>query len=161
LYILAYNNNSQFVNASSALKQNLSTYLSQYRMINDSIKIKDAFVINIGINFEIVVLPNFNSNQVLTSCITKLQSYFKVDNMQINKPILINELYLLLNSIEGVQNVKNIDFINKVGESLGYSKYAYDVIGATQSGVVYPSQDPSIFEVKFPNTDIKGRVVPL
>lgn len=161
LYILAYNNNSQFVNASSALKQNLSTYLSQYRMINDSIKIKDAFVINVGINFEIVVLPNFNSNQVLTSCITKLQSYFKVDNMQINKPILINELYLLLNSIEGVQNVKNIDFINKVGESLGYSKYAYDVIGATQSGVVYPSQDPSIFEVKFPNTDIKGRVVPL
>ena len=161
LYILAYNNNSQFVNASSALKQNLSTYLSQYRMINDSIEIKDAFIINVGINFEVVVLPNFNSNQVLTSCITKLQSYFKVDNMQINKPILINELYLLLNSIEGVQNVKNIDIINKVGESLGYSKYAYDVIGATQSGVVYPSQDPSIFEVKFPNTDIKGRVVPL
>ena len=161
LYVLAYNNSNQLVNASSALKQNLSTYLSQYRMINDSISIKDAFIINIGVNFEIVVLPNFNSNQVLTSCISNLQSYFSINNMQINQPILINELYLLLNSVEGVQNVKDIYFTNKVGESLNYSKYAYDIDGATQNGVVYPSQDPSIFEVKFPNTDIKGRVVPL
>jgi hypothetical protein len=164
LYILAYNNNNQLVNASSALKQNLSTYLSQYRMINDSISMKDAFIINIGVNFEIVVLPNFNSNQVLSSCIRRLQEYFNVENMQINKPILINELYTVLSTcdnVKGVQNIKNIEIVNKVGESLGYSKYAYDVTGATQSGVVYPSQDPSIFEVKFPNTDIKGRVVPL
>ena len=83
--------------------------------------------------------------------------------MQINQPILINELYTLLTCgvVPGVQNVKNISFVNKVGESLGYSQYAYDISGATSNGVVYPSQDPSIFEVKFPNTDIKGRVVPL
>ena len=161
LYVLAYNDNKKLVSTSSALKQNLSTYLSQYRMINDSIRIKDAFVINIGINFEIVVLPNFNSNEVLTNCIKKLTEYFNIDNMQINQPILINELYLMLNSVNGVQNIKNITFNNKVGESLGYSKYAYDISGATANGVVYPSQDPSIFEVKFPNTDIKGRVVPL
>ena len=161
LYVLAYNDEKKLTNASNTLKQNLSTYLSQYRIINDSIRIKDAFIINIGINFEIVVLPNFNSNEILTNCILKLQEYFAVDNMQINKPILINELYLLLNSIKGVQNVKKIDFVNKVGESLGYSRYAYDVSGATANNVVYPSQDPSIFEVKFPNSDIKGRVVPL
>jgi hypothetical protein len=84
--------------------------------------------------------------------------------MQINKPILINELYSLLNcsdDLKGVQNVKKIEITNKVGESLGYSRYAYDVSGATANNVVYPSQDPSVFEVKFPNTDIKGRVVPL
>jgi hypothetical protein len=163
LYILAYNNTSKFVNATRALKLNLSTYLSQYRIINDSIRIKDAFIINIGVNFEIVVLPNFNSNQVLSACISELISYFNVDNMQINQPILINELYTLLTCgvVPGVQNVKNISFVNKVGESLGYSQYAYDISGATSNGVVYPSQDPSIFEVKFPNTDIKGRVVPL
>ena len=161
LYVLAYNDSKQLVNATKALKQNLSTYLSQYRIINDSVRIKDAFIINIGVDFEIVVLPNFNSNQVLSACFSQLISYFKVDNMQINQPILINELYLLLNSVEGVQNVKNVSFNNKVGESLGYSKYAYVIEGATQNGVVYPSQDPSIFEVKFPNTDIKGRVVPL
>jgi len=48
-----------------------------------------------------------------------------------------------------------------VGENLGYSKYAYDIQGATQGNVIYPSLDPSIFEVKFPNQDIQGRVVPL
>ena len=161
LYVLAFNDSKKLVSTSNALKQNLSTYLSQYRIINDSIRIKDAFVINIGINFEIVVLPNFNSNEVLTNCINTLIEYFNVDNMQINQPILINELYLMLNSVDGVQNVKDIVFNNKVGESLGYSKYAYDMSGATANGVVYPSQDPSIFEIKFPNTDIKGRVVPL
>jgi len=164
LYALAYDDDKKFSNPSPALKQNLSAYLSQYRIINDSIRIRNAFIINIGVNFEIVVLPNFNSNEVLTQSIIKLQDYFSNDNMQINQPILINELYSLLtcsDDLKGIQNVKNIEIINKVGTSLGYSQYGYDISGATQNGVVYPSQDPSIFEIKFPNTDIKGRVVPL
>lgn len=164
LYVLSSDVNNHLTNATSTLKQNLSTYLSQYRMIGDSIKIKDAFIINIGVKFEIVVLPNFNSNQVLSDCINKLQSYFNTNNMQVNQPILINELYSLLllgDGIQGVQNVKNIEIVNKVGENLGYSKYAYSISGATQNRVVYPSQDPSIFEVKYPNIDIKGRVLPI
>jgi len=159
LYILAFDQDKNLTLATQTLKQNLTTYLSQYRIINDSIKIRDAFIINIGVNFEILVLPNFNSNEVLTQCINELVTYFNVDNSQINQPIFLNELYLLLNRVKGVQNVKNISIVNKVGESLGYSKYAYDINGATSNGVLYPSQDPSIFEVKFPNSDIKGRVV--
>jgi hypothetical protein len=159
LYVLAFDQNKNLTLASTTLKQNLSTYLSQYRIINDSIKIRDAFIINIGIDFEILVLPNFNSNDILTQCINELVTYFNISNSQINQPIFLNELYSLLNGIKGVQNVKNISITNKVGESLGYSKYAYDVKGATSNGVVYPSQDPSIFEVKYPNSDIKGRVV--
>jgi hypothetical protein len=159
LYVLAFDQNKNLTLASTTLKQNLSTYLSQYRIINDSIKIRNAFIINIGVDFEILVLPNFNSNEILTQCINELITYFNVNNSQINQPIFLNELYSLLNGIKGVQNVKNISITNKVGESLGYSKYAYDVKGATSNGVVYPSQDPSIFEVKYPNSDIKGRVV--
>jgi hypothetical protein len=159
LYVLAFDQNKNLTLASTTLKQNLSTYLSQYRIINDSIKIRDAFIINIGVDFEILVLPNFNSNDILTQCINELITYFNVNNSQINQPIFLNELYSLLNGIKGVQNVKNISITNKVGESLGYSKYAYDIKGATSNGVVYPSQDPSIFEVKYPNSDIKGRVV--
>ena len=159
LYVLAFDQNKNLTLASTSLKQNLSTYLSQYRIINDSIRIRDAFIINIGVDFEILVLPNFNSNEVLTQCINELITYFNVNNSQINQPIFLNELYLLLNGVKGVQNVKNIIITNKVGESLGYSKYAYDINGATSNGVIYPSQDPSIFEVKLPNSDIKGRVV--
>ena len=86
---------------------------------------------------------------------------FNIDNWQLNEPILMRDLYILLDKVEGVQTVKNIVINNLTGESLGYSEFAYDIPGATIDGVVYPSLDPMIFEVKYPNTDIKGRVVPL
>jgi hypothetical protein len=159
LYVLTYNANRQLATTTDALKQNLSTYLSQYRMINDSIRIKDAFIINIGVNFDITVLPNFNSNQVLNSCILALKEYFNINNWQINQPIILRNIYTLLDQIEGVQTVKNITITNKTGVSSGYSQYAYDVEGATQDNVVYPSIDPMIFEVKYPDSDILGRIV--
>ena len=161
LYILSFDIDSKLNAASLALKQNLSTYLSQYRMLNDSINIKDAFIINIGVNFDIIVLPNFNSNEVLTKCILALQDFFAIKNWQINEPIILRDLYILLDAIEGVQTVQNVVISNKVGTALGYSQFAYDVTGATINNVVYPSLDPMIFEVKYPNTDIQGRVVNL
>jgi hypothetical protein len=161
LYVLSFNNESKLTTASLALKQNLSTYLSQYRMVNDSISIKDAFIINIGVNFDIIVLPNFNSNEVLTKCILALQDFFAIKNWQINEPIILRDVFVVLDNVEGVQTVKNLSFSNKVGTALGYSQYAYDITGATIDGVIYPSLDPMIFEVKYPNTDIQGRVVNL
>ena len=159
LYILSYNSDKQLRNASITLKRNLQTYLSEYRMINDSIDIKDAYIINIQVNFEIVVNPNFNNNEVMTNCITSLQSYFAIDNWQINEPIIIKNIFVLLSKVQGVQIVKNIKINNLTGESLGYSNFAYDVIGSTIDEVVYPSIDPMVFEVKYPDQDIIGRVV--
>ena len=161
LYILSYNVNNQLTTASTALKQNLQTYLSQYRMVNDAVSIKDAFIINIGVNFDIIVLPEFNSNQVLFDCIEALKAYFAIDKWQINQPIVLRDIYILLDKITGVQTVKNISISNLTGTNLGYSVYSYDIPAATISNVIYPSLDPSIFEVKFPNTDIQGRVVNL
>ena len=161
LYVLAFDNNKKLKTASTALKQNLSTYLSQYRVINDSIKIKNAFVINIGVEFDLIVLPEYNNNEVIFNCIQALKDYFDINKWQINEPIILRDLYVLLDKIEGVQTIKKIDIINKVGTNLGYSQYAYDISGATQNNVVYPSLDPMIFEVKYPDTDIRGRVVPL
>jgi hypothetical protein len=161
LYILTYNLDKKLIQASYALKQNLTTYLSQYRMINDSINIKDAFIINIGVNFDIIVLPNFLNNEVLSNCITTLKNYFNINNWQINQPIVLRDLYTILDRIEGVQTVKNIEITNFVGSNLGYSDYAYDISGAIRNNVIYPSIDPMIFEVKYPDADIQGRVVPL
>jgi hypothetical protein len=161
LYILSNDANGYLTTASPALKQNIITYLSQYRMVNDSINIKDGFIINIGVNFEIIILPNYNNNQVLTACILALQDYFKISDWQINEPIILRNLYIVLDRIEGVQTIKNIEIVNKVGVNLGYSPYAYDINGATMNGVIYPSLDPSIFEVKYLDTDIQGKVVPL
>jgi hypothetical protein len=159
LYVLSLDLDGHLSTSSPALKQNLSTYLSQYRIVNDFINIKDAFIINIGVDFEIIVLPNYNSNNVLFLCINALQTYFNLNNWQVNQPILLRDLYLLLDAIEGVQTVKNVNVVNKVGTALGYSQYSYDILGATVNNIIYPSIDPMIFEVKYLNSDIQGKTV--
>jgi len=159
IYVLGYDNNKNLSTASNTLKDNLKTYLNQYRMIGDSIGIKDAFIINIAVNFEVITVPNFNNSQVLSQCVNELIEYFNIDNWQINQPILIKDIELLIDRIPGVQTVQNVTITNKAGTSSGYSQYAYDINGATQGKLIYPSIDPCIFEVKFPNQDIKGKVI--
>ena len=161
LYCLSQNSQGQFTQPSNTLKQNLRTYLSQNRIIGDNIEVRDAFIINISVNFEIIVLPEYNNNEVLLNCINELTTYFSREKWQINQPILLRDLYVNLDKIKGVQTVKDIKITNKAGTTTGYSQYSYDIDGATQNQVIYPSLDPSIFEVKFPQTDIKGKVVPL
>jgi hypothetical protein len=159
LYVLAYDYNKKLKNASTSLKDNLKTYLSQYRIVNDTIKIRDGFVINIGVEFDIIVLPNYNNNDVLFKCISAVKDYFNIDNWQINEPIFLKDIYIMLDKIDGVQTVKTVHINNKVNGD--YSKFAYDVIGANRDNIIYPSVDPMIFEVKYPDIDIKGRVVSL
>ena len=159
LYVLSRNNQNKLEPPTLALKQNLKTFLGEYRMLTDAVNIFDAFIINIGIDFDIVVRPQYNNRDVLNRCLTTLNDYFNIDNWQINQPIILANVYTLLDTIEGVQTVQNVDVYNIVGESTGYSKYAYDIKAATINGIIYPSLDPSIFEVKFPGADIQGRVV--
>jgi len=106
-------------------------------------------------------LPEYNNSEVLISCITELKNYFDLSKWQLNQPIMLKNLYILLDKIKGVQTIKNITISNKSGTNSGYSIYAYDILAATQNNVVYPSLDTSIFEIRYPDTDIKGRVVPL
>ena len=156
MYVLGYDSSKNLTTASSTLKTNLSTYLSQYRMINDTINIKDGFIVNIGVNFGIVAQPNHAGNIVLAKCIATLQDYFNIEKWQINQPIFLSDIAVVLDKVEGVQTVKSVKVHNLAGA--GYSNYAYDVEGATQNNTVFPSQDPSIFEVKYPNADIKGTI---
>jgi len=163
MYVLAFDSSGNLISSNSTLKQNIITYLSQFRTIGDSIAIKDAFVVNIGVDFEIITLPNFNSNEVLRKCILALQQYFNILNWQINEPIIMRDLNVLLDRVEGVQTVKTLIISNKNINNSGasYSQYSYDTQGATLNGVLYPSIDPMIFEVKYPNSDITGRIVNL
>jgi len=159
MYVLGYNSSNQLVALNNAIKENLKTYLSTYRMLTDAVNIKDAFIINIGIDFEISVLSNFNSNEVLLRCIAELKKYFDNDRWQINQPIIKSEIVNTIANIKGVQNVINTNILNLFDSDDGYSGNTYDLPTATKNGIIYPSLDPSIFEVKFPNSDIRGRVV--
>jgi hypothetical protein len=162
LYILSYNSNKQITQASTTLKQNLVTYINQYRMVSDAINIRDAFYINITVNFDITILSGFSNKDVLTSCVTSLQDYFNIDKWQINQPIIISDVIAKLLQVRGVQSVSKLEITNKQDSTgVTYSQYGYDIAGATRNGNVYPSMDPAIFEVRYPNTDIQGRVVTL
>ena len=159
MYVLGYNQDKQLVELNQAIKENLKTYLNYYRILTDAVNIKDAFIINIGVRFEISVLSNYNSNETLLRCIDAVKSHFNTDRWQINQPILKSEITNIIANTKGVQTVINISFDNLFDSDLGYSGNVYDLNSATRNGVIYPSLDPSIFEVKFPNQDIKGRVV--
>ncbi len=159
LYLLTYNTDGSFTNPEPALLQNIQTYLGEYRMLTDTILLKPAYIINIQVGFDIIIRPDYTTREVLAMCLTTLKDYFKRDNWQINQPIITSEIYTLLDRVAGVQTVQNVTISNLSGLSTGYSQYSYDISAATLNGVIYPSLDPSIFEVKYPDTDIQGRVV--
>ena len=158
LYVLGYNASGRFTKLNTATKTNLSTYLEQYRTLTDAINIKDAFTINFGIDFEVTTYKNYNNSQVLLDVINELKHYFRLSIWQINQPIIISDVKNTIGAVRGVQTVENLTFNNKAGAYGGYSVYKYNLDTAVRNGVIYPSLDPSIFELKYPNADIKGRV---
>ena len=158
LYTLGYDSANKLSTLNTATKTNLAIYLEEHRMLTDAINIKDAFIINIGLDFEITVFKNYNNQKILLDCITELKNYFDINKWQINQPIILSDVKNLIGGVNGVQTVENIIFSNKNGTINGYSQYIYPIQSALRNEVLYPSLDPSIFEVKYPDTDIKGRV---
>ena len=157
LYTLAYDSNKKLAVPSLVLKENLKEYLSYYRAVNDTLTINNAYYVNVGINFDIVVYPSFNASEVIMNSIIELKSFFAIDNWQINQPIVMSDIYNTISKIKGVQVVTNVEVVNISGGN--YSPYAYDVKSATKNNIIYPPKDPSCFEVRFLDNDIKGRSV--
>lgn len=159
MYILGYDNNKNLTTVNRAVKENLRNYLGQYRMLTDSINIRDAYIVNIGVDFSIIALPSFNANEVLLNCVDSLKNFFDNDRWQINQPIVYSDIINTLLTVKGVQTVVNVTVKNLNDELAGYSNIAYSINEATRNGIIYPSLDPAMFEIKYPNNDIKGRVV--
>jgi hypothetical protein len=156
LYTLGYDTNGNLEKLNTLVKENLARYLEQFRLLTDDVNILDAFIINIGVEFDISVLRNYNVNDVLARSIGTVQEFFDISNWNINQPIIISDLMYKIGLVEGVQTVRDVRITNKYGE--GYQPYRYDISEATINGVVYPSLDPSIFEIKYPQSDITGKV---
>lgn len=157
LYLLGYDSDKKLSTLNKAVKENLKTYLGEYRLLTDGVNILDGFVINVGVDFEIRVYGGYNKREVLVRCISEIQRYFNIDDWSFNMPINISELELIIAGVEGVQSVPKCDITNKCKGS--YSAVSYNITNATKNKMVYPSLDPSVFEVKYPNKDIQGRVV--
>lgn len=158
LYVLCYDSNQRLITSNEAVRQNLKNYLNQYRMLTDSVNILDGYIINIGVDFTIITYKNYNKREVLANCLTLVQQYFDINSIQFCQPINLSRLQLEIAKVDGVQSVTSLKVKNLTLKDGDYSPYEYDISKATVDGVVYPSIDPSVFEVRFPTKDIVGRV---
>ena len=168
MYTLGFDSSKKLATLSQTVKENLKNYLSQYRLVTDAINIKDAYVINIGIEFNILTKVGFNKNDVLIRCISTLKDFFNIDRWQIGQPIVLADISYELSLVDGVSAVVAppnnrsdlpITITNKFDVASGYSGNVYDINSSIINGVLYPALDPSIFEIKYPDVDIKGKVV--
>jgi hypothetical protein len=169
MYLLGYDGQKKLTTINDAVKNNLKTYLSQYRILTDAINLKSAYVINIGVKFSIITNRGFNKSEVLFNCVQAVKRHFDISKWQINQPIVLSDIANEISLVDGVASIvppesgnpdKQLILIeNKATISQGYSGNVYDVEKASRNGIIYPSLDPSIFEVKYPNQDILGKVV--
>ena len=169
MYTLGFDSNKKLTNLTNTVKQNLKTYLSQFRLVTDAVNIKDAYVINIGVKFSILTKVGFNKNDVLLRCVSAVKDFFNIDRFQIGQPIILSDIAYELSLVNGVASivppVENnpnklpVVIENKFKMADGYSGNFYNIDSSLIDGVLYTALDPSIFEVKFPNSDIQGKVV--
>lgn len=157
MYVLGYDKDKKLVNLNETIKNNLITYLQNYRDIGTGINIKNAFVINIGVKFSIIQFAKYNKNDVILKCIIEIQKFFEIDKWQIGQPIILRDIYELIEKVEGVRTVESLEIVNKYDSNNGYSGNYHHIGAATRNGIIFTSGDPSIFELKFPNKDIEGK----
>lgn len=157
LYVLAKNSLNQVIVPSQTLKKNLRTYLKKFVRLGQSIDIIDGKVINIGVEYSIVVEPGLNKSKVKFDTLLKVKDYFKINNWQLNQPINLDEIRVLIKNTTGVFSIPELKITNKsnIVDGQNYSSFSYSISKNTRSNIIFGIPD-GIFEVKYPETsDIK------
>ena len=157
LYILSENLDGELVLASKTLKLNLKSWLNNVRMMNDTIDILDAHIVNIGIDFSIVVDDNANKFDTLRKASKVIEDTFLI-HKDIGEPLVISDYFKALKDIEEIVDVVDVEIVNKVGAP--YSDVDFVVSRHTSAdGRVVTPEKTQVFELKYPDVDIRGTVV--
>lgn len=160
LFVICRNTQNQLVYASDTLKKNLSTYLNEYRLISDAIDILDVRIINITINFSVVIDPTQNKELILRNVLTNVKNFFGVKNFEIDQPIILNEVQNIIYNTPGVTSVVGLqigNLYNTVNNRL-YSNQVYNINANTYRGIIF-GPPGSMFELRYPEYDITGTAV--
>jgi hypothetical protein len=154
IYVISENSSGKLTTANTTLKNNLKNWLSQYKMISDTVDILDAEIVNFGIKYEILTDLNVNRFDVISRCNDRVAEKFAV-KQDIGESIMITDIYRELQKVDGVVDVTSVDVDLKSGGI--YSESNYDFASALSSdGRRIEAQPNVIFELKYPNIDIKG-----
>jgi len=154
LYVISQDNNGYLTTTNTTIKQNLKTWLGGNKMINDTVDILDAKVVNIQIEYVAIADANANKWQLLQSANTRLKNRYAL-KMDIGEPFSIDEVYRILNQTPGIMDVTNVRVKNKF--DTGYSSISYNIRENTSpDGRTVSVPKNVILEVKYLNTDIIG-----
>ena len=158
LYVMGLDSNNRLSTINNSVKLNIKQFLKGYRILTERINIVDAFRVSIGINYSIVVYKGSNTTDTLVRCTDTIRKYFNIDDWQINQPIIKDDLLVKIANVDGVQSVTTLIVVNKFQQQDGsdYAAYSYNLNSNTTDGIIYPSADPCIFELRYPQTDIVG-----
>lgn len=158
--ILGIGSDGKLSNSSnSLLKANIAEYLSQYRMINDYIEIKDGKIFNLAFDIDVYV-ENIADNTIANSIITIVKNFFDINNHEMNEDVFLGQLQTEILQANGVVNIVGITVYNKVGGQYSNNPIAQPISNTTTGEIVitnntiYSEQD-SMFEIKYPEKDIK------
>lgn len=158
VHILSVDSNGHLTQATDTLTQNIRTYLGRYRMLTDAVNILQTNIVNLKIEFGVVISPKLNRTEVLTKCLKIVKDYLELSKMQIGQPLVVSDLAAELQNVYGVISVYKLDFKNLFGtqsDGTEYSSFRFDVPSSISNSILYCPED-AIFEVKFPDRDIMG-----
>ena len=161
LYVLSRDIDDALVIAPDSLKENIRVYLDQFRLISDAIDILDAPIVNVGVEFKIKISSQAeNRAAVVEDAILAIQEQLDIGNLQINQPIVLDDLQQAIFELSDVISVVDIRLVNHSNTSQGrtYSDVIFDIGTNTRDKVVVPPPG-GIFEVKYPDLDIIGSAV--
>lgn len=159
LFILSRNSFGRLIISPDSLKDNLSKYLSRFRLISDAIDILDGIVVNLGLNYTVTIAQGAQPSVVLAAVNSKLKNYFRIENFQIDQPIKMGEVENLILNTPDVEAITSINFTNVTGVKGNnvYSNYTFNPKNFIDRGYLFPPVG-GIFEIKYPNDDIVGRI---
>ena len=160
MYVISLDNNGNLHVSPDQLKRNLSKYLNEFRLISDAIDILDASVINVGIQYEVYVDKNSNKQAVLQTINRRISDAFDIKYFQIDQPLIIDDVVNLVINTDGVISLTDLKIYPITGQLDGrqYSNFSFPFEASTKKGIIRPPAG-SIFELKFPENDIKGFAV--
>ena len=156
MYVVSEDQYGKLIETSAVIKNNLKTWLNQYRMINDTIDILDPYIVNLGVDFIVKAQAGADKFDVLNRCINTLAQYFN-QGMFIGEPLYISTLYQKLKDVKGVLDVVKVKLNNKVGGS--YADAILNIntnLSPDGSYLIVPNN--AVIEIKFPTEDIRGKV---
>ena len=156
MFVISENASGNLTASNSVLKSNIKTWLNQYRMVNDTLDIMDAKIINLSFSFTIVTKGGYDKFRVLDECLRVLRDRFR-RHFDIAEPFSYTEIYATLNKVEGVADTTDVSLVNQAGGA--YSDVALNIAkNTTPDGRLVACPLNCIFEIKFPTLDIKGSV---